>query len=409
MDERKRRVLQAIVDDYIHTAEPVGSRTVARKYNLGVSPATIRNEMADLEDMGYLEQPHTSAGRVPSDKGYRYYVDTLVGEHERAGLDAEAVRQVLAVRADRIEDVVRQAAHLLAETTNFLALASQPSGPEERLAALQVVPVRGSQAVIILVADDGRVRTKLVEFAHTPSAHDLERIGRALSDRLAGIPLRELGQGSLRAIAAEIGQLGEIVDQVKALLGDGTEPPERLVVGGATNLLKQPEFREVAKAKVVLQALEGEQLLEEMLGVPKHRLAGVEVAIGREMQIEEMANCSLVTAVYAAPGGVLGRIGVLGPRRMDYARVMRVVEGVAGAVTSALGRDAAESSVFPGFSAPPSPGETDAPAAAAPSPADAGSEAGQVAPEPDALPSVRGGGGRRVRRVRGKGRAEPVR
>lgn len=341
MDERKRRVLQAIVDDYIHTAEPVGSRTVARKYNLGVSPATIRNEMADLEDMGYLEQPHTSAGRVPSDKGYRYYVDTLVGEQERASLDAEAVRQVLAFKAERMEGVVRQAAHLLAETTNFLALASQPEGPEERLAALQVVPVRGEQAVIILVADDGRVRTKLVEFAHAPSAHDLERIGRAISDRLAGIPLRQLGQGSLRAIATEIGQFGEILDQVKALLGREADA-ERLLVGGATNLLQQPEFREVAKAKAVLQALEGEALLEEMLGVPPQRLPGVEVAIGREMQIQEMADCSLVTAVYAAPGGILGRIGVLGPRRMDYARVMRVVENVAGAVTSALRQDGPE-------------------------------------------------------------------
>lgn len=347
VDERKRRVLQAIVDDYIHTAEPVGSRTVARKYNLGVSPATIRNEMADLEDMGYLEQPHTSAGRVPSDKGYRFYVDTLTALVERNTLDAEAVRQVLAVKAQRIEGVVRQAAHLLAETTDFLALASQPAGGEERLAALQVVPVRGAQAVVILVADDGRVRTKLVEFAHAPSPRDLERIGHALSDRLAGTPLKELARGLLPAIAVELGQFCDVVDQVKALLGDGEDATERLVVGGATNLLKQPEFREVAKAKAVLQALEGEQLLEEMLGLPASNLPGVEVAIGREMQIEQMADCSLVTAVYAAPGGVLGRIGVLGPRRMDYGRVMRVVEGVAAAVTTALGQEGPASTSFP--------------------------------------------------------------
>lgn len=406
MDERKRRVLQAIVDDYIHTAEPVGSRTVARKYNLGVSPATIRNEMADLEDMGYLEQPHTSAGRVPSDKGYRYYVDTLVGEQERASLDAEAVRQVLAFKAHRMEGVVRQAAHLLAETTNFLALASQPAGAEERLAALQVVPVRGSQAVIILVADDGRVRTKLVEFAHAPSAYDLERIGRALSDRLAGMPLRDLGQGSLRAIAAEIGQFGEILDQVKALLGGGGEAPDRLVVGGATNLLKQPEFREVAKAKAVLQALEGEELLEEMLGVPEQRLTGVEVAIGREMQIQEMADCSLVTAVYAAPGGVLGRIGVLGPRRMDYARIMRVVEGVAGAVTSALGQEAgSERSFFSSAAESPPSGESQpsggGPAEDAPSPAPDGSGA-EGAPRESAARPARPGRGRRGGRQPGK-------
>lgn len=375
VDERKRRVLQAIVDDYIHTAEPVGSRTVARKYNLGVSPATIRNEMADLEDMGYLEQPHTSAGRVPSDKGYRFYVDTLTALVERNTLDAEAVRQVLAVKAQRIEGVVRQAAHLLAETTDFLALASQPAGGEERLAALQVVPVRGAQAVVILVADDGRVRTKLVEFAHAPSPRDLERIGHALSDRLAGTPLKELARGLLPAIAVELGQFCDVVDQVKALLGDGEEAAERLVVGGATNLLKQPEFREVAKAKAVLQALEGEQLLEEMLGLPASNLPGVEVAIGREMQIEQMADCSLVTAVYAAPGGVLGRIGVLGPRRMDYGRVMRVVEGVAAAVTTALGQEGPASTSFPAAGVGPrAEGGDAAVSAGSPPPAGGGGE-----------------------------------
>ena len=340
MDERKQRVLQAIVNDYVRTAEPVGSRTVARRYNLGVSPATIRNEMADLEDMGYLEQPHTSAGRVPSDKGYRFYVDTLVAEAERAGLDAEAVRQVLAVKAQRIEGVVRQATHLLAETTDFLAIASQPAGPEERLAALQVVPLPDGNAVLLVVADDGRVRTKLLRFSHPPAPQDLERIGQAFSDRLRGSRLRDLGDDLRRSIAVELGQFQELVGEVRGLLGDGAPDGERLVVDGATNLLKQPEFASVASAKRVLQALEQEALLEEMLGVAGPVLPGLEVAIGREMQVPEMADCSLVTAVYAAPGGVLGRIGVLGPRRMDYGRVMRVVETVAKAVTTALGPEA---------------------------------------------------------------------
>lgn len=220
VDERKRRVLRAIVDDYIHTAEPVGSRTVARKYDLGVSPATIRNEMADLEDMGYLEQPHTSAGRVPSDKGYRYYVDTFVGEADRGALDAEAVRQVLAFKARRIQGVVRQATHLLSETTDFLALASQPAESEERLAALQFVPLRENSAVMLLVADDGRVRTKVVRFASQPSPSDLERIGRAFSDRLRGLRLCDLSDGLCRSIAAELGQFRDVVDEVQQILGE---------------------------------------------------------------------------------------------------------------------------------------------------------------------------------------------
>jgi heat-inducible transcriptional repressor len=402
MDERKHRVLRAIIDDYIHTGEPVGSRTVARKYNLGVSAATIRNEMADLEDMGYLEQPHTSAGRVPSDKGYRYYVDTLFAGDlppsgaEVAGFDQEAVRQVLAVKARRMDSVIRQATHLLAEATNFLALASQPAPTEERLVALQFVPLRDSAAVMLVVADTGLVRTKVVHFADEPSEQDLERIGRAFTERLRGVRLQELGQGLGRAIAAELGQYRDLVDEVRALLGDEEEAAERVVMDGATNLLKQPEFHQVAAAQRVLHALEREQLLEELLGVPEARLPGLEVAIGREMRVEEMQDCSLVTAVYAAPGGVLGRLGVLGPRRMDYARVMRLVEGVAEAVTATLGQGLRARAVFlPGpvqAPAPPRPaggGEAQRESAAArePQPAASGAQ-GQR----------RGGGLRRRRR-----------
>jgi heat-inducible transcriptional repressor len=357
VDQRKRRVLEAIVDDYVRTAEPVGSRTVARKYNLGVSPATIRNEMADLEDMGYLEQPHSSAGRVPSDKGYRYYVDTLVGPAAEADLDGVAVRRVLAAKAQRIEGVVRQATHLLAETTDFLALASHPDGAEERLAALQIVPLRDAEAVLLLVGDDGRVRSKRVRLPQAPSPQDLERIGRAFSDRLRGTPVRDLGAGLCREIAEELGQFRDLVGEVMGLLGERAPDGERLVVDGATNLLKQPEFHDVASAKRVLAALERSELLDEILDLPTPRLPGLEVAIGREIPMPEMVDCSLITAVYAAPGGVLGRIGVLGPRRMDYRRVMRLVENVASAVTSTLDAEAA-----PAVASMPAPAEVGAPA-----------------------------------------------
>ncbi len=353
VDQRKWQVLQAIVDDYIQTAEPVGSRTVARKYGLQVSAATIRNEMADLEDMGYLEQPHTSAGRVPSDKGYRFYVDTLVAGAEPAAMDAEAVRQVLAFKAARMDHLVRQAAHLLSEATDCLAVATQPEGRGGRLAALQVVPLHGREAVVVLVADDGRARTKVIHFGHTPSARDLEHIGRALSQRLRGESLHGLASGRLGALVAELGQFRDVIDRVKELLAERDAGADRVVVDGATNLLKQPEFREVASAQRVLQALERDRLLAEMLGLPLPRISGIEVAIGREIPLEEMADCSLVTAVYAAPGGVMGRIGVLGPRRMDYTRVMRLVEGVAGAVTKALGEDGGSPRRGPGLGVPP--------------------------------------------------------
>jgi heat-inducible transcriptional repressor len=337
MEDRKRRVLQAIIDDYIHTAEPVGSRTVARKYGLGVSPATIRNEMADLEDMGYLEQPHTSAGRVPSDKGYRFYVDVLTPEQAAVDVDAGAVRALLSARAQRVDAVIRQAARLLAEWSEVLAVASQPAAQEERLAALQVVPLRGNVGLLVLVADDGRVSTRLVEFHAPPDPLRLDRLSRMLSSRLAGATLQTLARRVEDAVGDVLGPYPELAAEVAALFGEPGDAPGGLVLEGAANLLKQPEFRQVAKANQILEALQRDDLLEERLGRPDPETCGVQVSIGREIQVEEMAECSIVTAVYATPAGVLGRIGVLGPRRMAYGRIMAIVETVAQGVTAALG------------------------------------------------------------------------
>lgn len=336
MDDRKRRVLRAIIDDYIHTGEPVGSRTVARTSGLGVSAATIRNEMADLEEMGYLEQPHTSAGRVPSDKGYRFYVDTLVADIDRTEVDREAVRQVLALKAQRLGVVVRQAAHLLSATTEFLGLASHPADPGERLAALQFVGLDGNRAVIVLVADNGNVRTKVVHFQHAPQRQDMEAIGQALSDRLRGVALGEFAKGDAQNLAVELGQFRDVLTHVQGLLGEPAEG-ERVLMDGTTNLLQQPEFRDVAKARRVLHALEREELVADLVGRLPTPDGGLEVSIGHELQVEGMDDCALVTAVYAMPGGVLGRVGVLGPRRMDYGRVMHLVEAVATAITRNLG------------------------------------------------------------------------
>jgi heat-inducible transcriptional repressor len=339
MDARKQRVLQAIIDDYIRTAEPVGSRTLARTHGLGVSPATIRNEMADLEEMGYLEQPHTSAGRVPSDKGYRYYVDCLISDPGPEEEGREAVRRVLAAKARLIEDVVRQAARLLAEMTDCLALASQPDAQPTRVRALRAVPLGEERALLILVAEDGTLRSKTIQLGTWLPAEDLERIALALSSRLEGAMLGETALRALRGLQGELGQYRDLVDQILAWLGDAeTAEGERLVVDGEANLFKQPEFRDVAKAHAVLAALEREELVNRLLDVPPVSDRGaVGVVIGREMNVQEMEDCSLVTAVYLAPGRVLGRIGVLGPRRMDYRTVMRVVEEVAGGVTEVLG------------------------------------------------------------------------
>jgi heat-inducible transcriptional repressor len=338
MDSRKQKVLQAIIDDYIRTAEPVGSRTLARAHALGVSPATIRNEMADLEDMGYLEQPHTSAGRVPSDKGYRYYVDSLMTVADDPELSGEAVRRVLALKARMLEDVMRQAARLLAEMTDCLAMASRAEGQPVRVRAVRAVPLDGERVLLIVVGQDGSLRSKVVQADPGLASEELERIAAVLSNRLEGAALGAASLVRLRGLQGELGQFRKLIEQVLSWLGEQDESvSERVWVDGATNLLKQPEFRDVPKAQAVLSALEREQIVEQLLGAPALADGGVVgVAIGRELQVHEVEDCSLVTALYVAPGRVMGRIGVLGPKRMNYRTVMKVVELVANGMTSVL-------------------------------------------------------------------------
>jgi heat-inducible transcriptional repressor len=336
MDERKRRVLQAIIDDYVRTAEPVGSRAIARRHGLGVSSATIRNEMADLEEMGYLEQPHTSAGRVPSDKGYRYYVDCLLSSEPVDRTDVEVMRRVLELKARRIYELVRQSAHLLSEATQCLALATAHVAGPARLCALQVVRLGAGRLLLLMVGDDGSVHSRFVDAGEDPSAQDMERISRVLSQRLAGAQLGHAGLGQMKELENELGRFRGIVDEVFQLLSGSDDAGERVLVDGATKLLRQPEFQDVAKAQSVLDVLEGESFVEELLGMPALGDGGVGVVIGREIQVQEMADCSLVTALYAAPGRVAGRIGVLGPRRMDYNRVISLVEGVVRGVNELL-------------------------------------------------------------------------
>lgn len=338
MDERKHRVLQAIIDDYVRTAEPVGSRAVARRYGLGVSPATIRNEMADLEEMGYLEQIHTSSGRIPSDKGYRYYVDCLLSDESVERGDTEAVGRVLELQARRIDELVRQSAHLLSETTQCLALATaRVAAQPALLCALKVVRIGAGRHLLLLVGDDGSVHSRLLETGHEMSGGDLEHVSQVLSDHLAGTQLGSAGLDEVERLESELGRFRGILGEALQLLS-GTEAgvTERALVDGATKLLRQPEFQDVAKAQSVLDVLEGERFVEELLGVPALGDGGVGVAIGREIQVQEMADCSLVTALYAVPGRAMGRIGVLGPRRMDYSRVIALVEGVARGVTELL-------------------------------------------------------------------------
>jgi len=329
LDERKRRVLHAVVDDYVRTATPVGSRTIARRYDLGVSPATIRNEMADLEDMGYLEQPHTSAGRIPSDKGYRFYVDSLMEIHELAADEMARIKAVFEQRAGQIELLIQETGRLISDATDYLSLIVGPKLSDARFKHLQVLPLSSTRALLILVTDVGVVEHRTMELPEGLSMADLTQISWVLSDRLKGCTLEALEGGAIQALRREIARSRSLIDllaeAMRTSLIRGED--ERLYLGGTRNILNQPEFRDVEHLKLVLGVLEQADTVQRILSSPRSG-DWIGVSIGEEIEVSEMHDCSLVTTTYLVGDRPVGRIGVLGPKRMEYARVVALVREV---------------------------------------------------------------------------------
>ncbi|MBX5465017.1 MAG: heat-inducible transcription repressor HrcA [Clostridia bacterium] len=345
MRERSQQILKAIVRDYVRSAEPVASRTVARKYLAGLSPATVRNEMADLEEAGFLEQPHTSAGRVPSDKGYRYFVDYLLDppEEPAPSLIEEQAASLLELRARRVEALMQEAARVLAEMTDCLSVVTAPQLERLRLQAVHLLPAEGGRALLILVSEEGVVDHRLVDLGEGAAAGpgELETLSALLTRALAGLTLREISGGLLRHLENEVGRFGRVLEALLETLEEEEKGPGglRIILHGARVLFQQPEFRDVGMVQILLDLLEQEDLLAGLLEagawMPQH---GVSVAIGRELPLVTVRHFSMVSAPYGAGGTPLGRVGVVGPRRMDYAMVMMAVDEVTRRLESALER-----------------------------------------------------------------------
>lgn len=336
MDRRKMRILQAVTDDYILTAEPVGSRTLARKYKLGVSPATIRNEMADLEESGYLEQPHTSAGRIPSDKGYRFYVDTLMRPMRLTEAERELIRAELLARRRAIEEMIHHTARMLALWTRYTSLVLAPRLSEAAFRHIEFVPLDSHHVLVVLVTGPGMVQDRIVAMTEPVDQDELRQLAHFLNQRLRGVRLRDVGRTLLDELQDEIRDARLYAEAVE-LLSRGLEGggSEAVYLDGAVNILEQPEFRDVARARTVL-SLMGDQ--ETLIGVLTDLAAGegVTVTIGRENRREELRECSVVTATYSVGGEVVGAIGVVGPTRMEYSKVLAVVECIAATLSDVL-------------------------------------------------------------------------
>lgn len=329
VDERKRRVLQAIIDDYIVGAEPVGSRTIARKYQLGVSSATIRNEMADLEELGYLEQPHTSAGRIPSNKGYRYYVDNLVERPTLSDYELERISRQLQARAQEIHSLIQQSARILAEATDCLAVVTTPEFSSSSLRHIQVMPLRENKALLLMVSESGFTESKMIELPRPMSVKELQYISELLTTRLVGQSIASLKQEGLERLRFELTRYQDFLGQIfaSADFDSDHDSTERLYMGGTSNILRQPEFRDVQKISDLLLTLEQQNIVYQLLE-QKWEDQPIRVVIGEEIEIQTIQECSIVTTSYSIGGKTAGYIGVIGPRRMPYGRIIALVDAV---------------------------------------------------------------------------------
>ena len=323
LEDRKKKVLEAIILDYIATAEPVGSRTITKKYALGVSPATIRNEMADLEDMGLIEQPHTSAGRIPSQFGYRYYVDYLMEKENLTNEIKTYIRKSLRDEIKAKEDLVQGAVRLLSQISKHTAVLILSTYSQSVLTHIQLLPVGDYRLVLILVLDNGHVEHQVIELEKPLSEGEINELSDMLRQAVCGLTVEQWRKLSLNSVRSQwegqIHLLKDILDIIEDTLT--VEYERKLYLSGTLNIMNQPEFRDVDKVRQVLSLLEEQRIMEDlMMKMDDGESRPISIKIGTENEYENLSACSLVTATYHINGKIMGRIGLLGPTRMDYSR-----------------------------------------------------------------------------------------
>jgi len=338
LGERGRQVLQALIFEYITTAEPVGSRQLAKKYALGFSPATIRNTMADLEEAGFLSQPHTSAGRVPTDKAYRFYVDSMMGSTHIGRTEALRLQRQVAGARTEIDDLMESTSAQLSALSHYAAVILAPPLRHTQLERIDLIPVDGDRALVVMATETGWGTSRILGLGESVSASELREVARLLTERYGGLTFQEI-RTRLTDTAAPTD--GDRVARLAAALARKAFAAlwdKNLYIGGAMNILDQPEFADISAMKAILRTFEEKRQLIELLTTRVSGEDGVQVVIGSEMPYQEMQETSLVAAAYKYGDRVLGVLGVVGPRRMPYAKVVPLVEYTARLVSRRLTR-----------------------------------------------------------------------
>ena len=341
LDERKITILKAIIKTYLETGEPVGSRTISKYTDLKLSSATIRNEMSDLEEMGYILQPHTSAGRIPSDKGYRFYVDQIMQEKEQ---EVTEVKELMIQRVDRVELVLKKLAQLLAANTNYAALISGPQYHRNKLKFIQLSMMDDRKLLIVTVVEGNLIKNTMVDVPRNISREELLNLNILLNSALNGLTIEEINLDVISRLKEQAGAHSGLVDTVltevaRAIRAD--EEDLQIYTSGATNIFKYPELSDGDRASELLKAFEQKDVLQELITDVNEASdeTGIQVYIGEETPVEGMKDCSVVTATYELEDGIKGTIGVIGPKRMDYEKVVETLRTVKGQLSDAFKKE----------------------------------------------------------------------
>ena len=342
LDDRKVTILKAIIKTYLETGEPVGSRTISKYSDLKLSSATIRNEMSDLEDMGYIVQPHTSAGRIPSDKGYRFYVDQIELEKDNEVME---FKEMMVQKVDKLELVLRRMAQVLASNTNYAAMISGPSYHKTKLKFIQLSKMEERKLLVVVVVEGNIIKNTMIDISDNLTDEELLNLNILLNSSLNGLTIEEINLDVISKLKVDAGVHREVVELVlnevaEAIRAGGEDL--QIYTSGATNIFKYPELSEGDKASRLIGTREHQEVLQEFVAEVNANSdgdSGIQVYIGDETPVQSMKDCSVVTANYDLGGGLRGTIGIIGPKRMDYEKVLRTMQNLMNQLDGAFKKD----------------------------------------------------------------------